>query len=109
MECLPDSLELSKCVVRLDAESPLGAGFFVAPDWILTAAHVVASATDTTLSARWNGSDLRVKVKELWPPERGETAIWQCPDLALVELLDKDIQHPIARLSRAIPQVNEIC
>lgn len=41
-----DSRELRRHVVRVDNNDgePLGTGFFVAPGWVLTCAHVVAGA-----------------------------------------------------------------
>ncbi|MEA5627352.1 trypsin-like serine protease [Nostoc sp. UHCC 0251] len=38
--------DLQRCTVRLNVSSSQGTGFFVAPNWILTCAHVVESAKD---------------------------------------------------------------
>ncbi|KAB8171053.1 hypothetical protein FH609_000835 [Streptomyces sp. 3MP-14] len=74
---------------------PWGSGFFVAPEWVLTCAHVALSGGGAEGGRRevgltFRGVDRPVPGRVEWarpegPP--GDGAMWPGPDLALVRLL----------------------
>ncbi|RMI36518.1 VMAP-C domain-containing protein [Streptomyces triticirhizae] len=74
---------------------PWGSGFFVAPEWVLTCAHVALSGGGAEGGRRevgltFRGVDRPVPGRVEWarpeaPPPGG--AMWPAPDLALVRLL----------------------
>ncbi len=98
--------QLSKCVVHLEPDSKVGtgSGFFVAPGLILTCAHVVKQAKDTSKPAgsvkvRWRGTECAGSVLErhfLAEP---------FPDLALVSVNTTD--HPIVLVQSEFPRAGD--
>src|SRR4051812_33855137 len=92
-----DSLQLRRHTVRIghpDGDRLLGTGFFVAPGWVLTAAHVgyleydqqeLATVTvrpsDPTIGTSAVVADVVVRTA----PSEG-TAIWPFPDVAILRL-----------------------
>jgi Trypsin-like peptidase domain len=88
-----DSRALRRFVVRISSVdgSVLGSGFFVAPGWVLTCAHVVRDATVVAAGdARWE-----VVARSL--PPAGPGALWPFPDLALLRA-SSAADHPCAPL-----------
>jgi tetratricopeptide (TPR) repeat protein len=74
------SRALRQFVVRISSvDGPvLGSGFFVAPGWVLTCAHVVRdTAVVAAGGARW-------EVAARSAPPTGASALWPFPDLALL-------------------------
>lgn len=107
-----DGRRFATYVVRLDGPGFLGSGFFVAPGWVLTAAHVAARAPNRAVTLRWDGRSMPGTVEEMWPRENGGTVLWPYPDLALVRLdgvEGDDPEHPVARLELADPESDETC
>lgn len=98
-----DTGELRRYVVHIRSEPGgiLGTGFFVAPNWVLTCAHVVHSARkviivpDSSISA----DPLPASVDVASPaPEPGASSnLWPFPDLALLHLAGH-VEHPCAFL-----------
>ncbi|MFF5216444.1 trypsin-like peptidase domain-containing protein [Micromonospora sp. NPDC000442] len=92
-----DSRQLRRHVVRVeqaDGRAVLGTGFFVAPGWVLTAAHVVYDAAngvaldrvvvvpaDADVGVDAVAADVLARSA---PPV--DTALWPYPDLALLRL-----------------------
>lgn len=78
---------LSRCLVRLSGDGCRGgSGFFVAPGYVLTCAHVVAD-TRSSVTVAWEGMDYEGIVRFREPT--GATAAGQVigyPDLAVVQL-----------------------
>ncbi|ARQ68583.1 trypsin-like peptidase domain-containing protein [Streptomyces marincola] len=77
------------------ASRPWGSGFFVAPNWVLTCAHVALRGgsgpegrDEVGLTIR--GVDRPVRGRVEWARPEGNPAggLWPAPDLALVRLLD---------------------
>jgi hypothetical protein len=93
---------LQRCTVRLNLADSQGTGFFVAAGYILTCAHVVASARD---------KDNPVQV--FWKSEnRNYTArvekSYEYPiDLALLELEGDNFNHPCVELDGTEPNLND--
>jgi tetratricopeptide (TPR) repeat protein len=83
-----DSTELARYVVRIDTSDgkPRGSGFFVAPGWVLTCAHVVEGLQDVVLVPAIGGQPLggTVAARSQDPPARWKSSLWPFPDLALV-------------------------
>ncbi|MDT0265643.1 trypsin-like peptidase domain-containing protein [Streptomyces sp. DSM 44915] len=77
------------------APPPWGSGFFVAPEWVLTCAHVALGGDGVQGGRRevgltFRGVDRPVPGRVVWaqpdePPPAG--GMWPAPDLALVRLL----------------------
>jgi hypothetical protein len=74
-------------VVRVDTTDgrPLGTGFFVAPGWVLTCAHVVAGAERVTINPAVAGEPVPGTVAARSAArDSGSTVFWPFPDLALI-------------------------
>ncbi|MFI6330783.1 tetratricopeptide repeat protein [Micromonospora chersina] len=94
-----DSRQLRRYVVRVvhaDSGAVLGTGFFVAPGWVLTAAHVVYDGLSRAELGRVvvvpadggvGGDPVVADVAARSAPPAG-AALWPYPDLALLRLHD---------------------
>ncbi len=60
---------LQRCTVKLSVAGTYGTGFFVAPGFILTCAHVVAAADNTPITVRWQSQHnfAEAKIAKLLP------------------------------------------
>ncbi|MDX6354231.1 MAG: hypothetical protein QOF98_1134, partial [Streptomyces sp.] len=82
----------------------LGSGFFVAPNWVLTCAHVALAGQEETVGAARKvsigyGDRMLTGVVEWAEPDASPDGTrWPAPDLALVRLLDI-VDHPCVWLS----------
>lgn len=83
---------LKRCTVRLLTPEGSGTGFFVAPGFILTCAHVVGNAEDDQVSVtvQWEEKTYPAKIVHLLPDPY--------PDLALLSLGDTFPPHPCVLL-----------
>ncbi|MFF2013688.1 trypsin-like peptidase domain-containing protein [Streptomyces sp. NPDC058195] len=78
----------------------LGSGFFIAPSWVLTCAHVAMEGKGRQVDVVYRtarGEAVRVEgaVRAALPEERSGTGGWPSPDLALIQLL-RPVEHPCA-------------
>ncbi|MGW2847317.1 trypsin-like peptidase domain-containing protein, partial [Streptomyces sp. NPDC001274] len=76
----------------------LGSGFFVAPGWVLTCAHVATEGRGHRVDVVFRtagGESVRVggTVRAALPERRPDHGGWPPPDLALVQLL-RPVEHP---------------
>lgn len=104
----PDAL-LRRCViqVRLIDGSFRGSGFFVAPGFVVTCAHVVP-APGTAVIVRWDDQDLAATVDTTFPADGvGGGDYHPFPDLALLRLGNRVPDHPCVRLAEAVPAPGE--
>jgi hypothetical protein len=103
--------------VRIHGTEPgnplLGSGFFVAPNWVLTCAHVALGEGEETLVGAPRravcvgyGDRLLKAVVEWADPAAPAPATgssgggnWPSPDLALIRLLDREVDHPCVWLT----------
>lgn len=109
MRTLVNSRELSRHVVRIDhadGAPTLGTGFYVAPGWVLTAAHVVYDAyTQTELAAvrtipyPFSGGGLMAEVVAR-SARQEDSVLGPFPDLALLRIDNRD--HPCVWLDYSI-------
>ncbi|WP_052848249.1 trypsin-like peptidase domain-containing protein [Streptomyces avicenniae] len=90
---------------------PWGSGFFVAPGWVLTCAHVALYEGGAEGGVREVGltfGDLerpvRGRVEWAQPHEPGPDGSWDAPDLALVRLLDP-VEHDCVWLTERTARV----
>ncbi|MGH3823743.1 MAG: S1 family peptidase, partial [Pseudonocardiaceae bacterium] len=100
-----DSQELRRFVVRVDSEEgkPRGTGFFVAPGWVLTCAHVVEAATRVLIvPARGQARIPAAVAARSATRVPGPSAFWPFPDLALIKL-DNEVDHPYVLLDTRAP------
>ncbi|GAA4921375.1 tetratricopeptide repeat protein [Stackebrandtia albiflava] len=104
-----DDLRLYRFAVRIESPATgfLGSGFFVAPGYALTCAHVVAKLPDgatVNLAAGPGAStrELRGVVRGRTPAAPGADGLWAWPDLALIEVRDPGgaphTTHPCPRV-----------
>lgn len=63
---------------------PVGSGFFVAPGWVLSCAHVVAGTTNP--GVLWRGHALVPNRVQLQPAEHGPDTQYAFPDAALLQV-----------------------
>src|SRR5262249_45103327 len=86
-----------------------GTGFFVAPGWVLTCAHVVRSADRVTVTPDRSvaGAPVEATVEaRSAPPAAG--LLWPFPDLALLHL-EQAIDHPCVLLEPTLPTGDQEC
>lgn len=77
-----------------------GAGFFVAPRWVVTCSHVAGDAVDSQISIEWGPHSMIGYVRAASPAPTNRE-IWPYPDLALIEVPDAPDQHPCVWLDVA--------
>lgn len=77
-----------RCTVRLSTSKESGTGFFVAPGFLLTCAHVVGNVESDKISVtvQWEEKTYLAKIACLVPDPY--------PDLALLKLEDAPLSHP---------------
>jgi hypothetical protein len=96
-----DDRELRRRVVRIDRADDgrfLGTGFFVAPGWVLTCAHVVGAESLVTVVADASVHDAALTAVIVARSAEGVTGeLWPFPDLALMQLTS-EIEHPCVHL-----------
>ncbi|QNA70671.1 trypsin-like peptidase domain-containing protein [Streptomyces sp. So13.3] len=106
-----ESRELRRCVVRIDTVDQLlcGTGFFVAPGWVLTCAHVVKdqAAVSVVTDAGISAHPVQGTVVARSAP-KGAGALWPFPDLALIRL-DAALDHPCVLLEADDPLGEQEC
>ncbi len=83
---------LKRCTVKLSTPQESGTGFFVAPGFILTCAHVVGNVESATISVtvQWEGETYLAKIARLVPDPY--------PDVALLKLENAPPPHPCVLL-----------
>jgi tetratricopeptide (TPR) repeat protein len=89
-----DSLQLRRHTVRIAHPDGrlLGSGFFAAPGWVLTAAHVVTTGDGALELVTVTPSDPAVGTAgvpatvEVRSGETSETPVWPFPDVAILQL-----------------------
>lgn len=97
---MTDKDDLQRCTVRLNVASSQGTGFFVAPNWILTCAHVVESVKDNLVQVFWKAGNQNYTAKV--------TQLYKYPiDLALLKLEGDCLHHPCIELDSTEPNLND--
>lgn len=92
--------DLQRCTVRLNFASSQGTGFFVAPNCILTCAHVVQSAEDNPVLVFWKAENQNYTAKV--------TQLYKYPlDLALLQIDGDSMNHPCVELDSTEPNLND--
>ena len=110
--------QLKRCTVQLLVPGKsLGTGFFVAPGFILTCAHVVQTARENNLSIEvclWDGQSIgqgsidkyvleKIPIKDTLP---GQKFQYLYPDLALLQV--KLTDHPCVYLDTQVSSGNQL-
>ena len=110
-----NSRELLRFVVRISRPdgATLGTGFFAAPGWVVTCAHVVKDLPEVTVTpanlrigigqATW-----RVAARSDAPPAGWGSAFWPYPDLAVLRADDSQ-EHPCPLLEPRDPAGEHEC
>jgi len=97
---------LVTCSARLDTDAgPQGTAFFVAPGFVVTAAHVVGGADGLPVRLSEGQHRWRGHVADVRPPSAGEmaaTAPYPAPDIALIGI-DEGPEHACALLGKHFP------
>ncbi|MFG1805059.1 SAV_2336 N-terminal domain-related protein [Streptomyces sp. NPDC049040] len=87
-----------------------GSGFFVAPRWVLTCAHVAlagqrrSAGSPRRVSIGYGDRLLDGVVEWAEPDSQSPEGVWSAPDLALVRLLDH-VEHPCAWVSERTARI----
>ncbi|MFJ3777674.1 trypsin-like peptidase domain-containing protein [Streptomyces sp. NPDC090075] len=94
---------LESCRVFVEGATD-GTGFFVAPGFVVSCAHVAGFEAGLPTRVRWNGQDYEAVVvaASADTPDRG-SLLYTFPDLAIVELLDPPDGHPCVWLDMSRP------
>ncbi|MBE9019322.1 trypsin-like peptidase domain-containing protein, partial [Chroococcidiopsidales cyanobacterium LEGE 13417] len=96
MSQLEDLLRQCTVKIALSERWSIGTGFFVAPEWILTCAHVVREANGEAVQVRWQN-------QENWMQAVVERSLPDPHDLALLRVTDStDANLPCVYLDAAI-------
>ncbi|MEU5871924.1 tetratricopeptide repeat protein [Glycomyces sp. NPDC047369] len=107
MQVAVDSDQLAAFAVLIRTEHGTASGFFVAPGWVVTCAHVVARIRDGDQVSivphrSVSESPLTGIVAARSAPNLTGTREWPWPDQALLHLIDADQEtftaHPVPRL-----------
>jgi hypothetical protein len=95
---------LEDCRVLVEGATE-GTGFFVAPGFVVSCAHVAGVEAGLPVRIRWDDQDYEAVVvaASADAPDRG-SALYAFPDLAVVELLDPPDGHPCVWLDMARPR-----
>ena len=112
---LVDSRELRRFVVRVEDGygRVLGSGFFAAPGWVVTCAHVVgdravATVTPADSTIHVGSSTWRVVARSAPPPPGWSSGFWPYPDMAVLRA-GQDVEHPCPLLDARDPASDEEC
>ncbi|HEY9374132.1 serine protease, partial [Streptomyces sp.] len=70
-----------------------GTGFFVAPGYVVTCAHVAGAEPGARVPVLWCGTEYEGVLRAASAPARGD-GLWPYPDLAIVELPEPPARHP---------------
>ena len=92
---------LQKCTLRVSVGGGHGTGFFVAPQLILTCAHVVESANSETINLFWQSQNqlYNASLEKILPEDH--------LDLAILKLNTPDLNHPCINFESLYPQLND--
>jgi|GEM_PF-1383476 len=92
---------LQQCTLRVSVGGGQGTGFFVAPQLILTCAHVVASANSETIHVFWQSQNQHytASLEKILPEDY--------LDLAILKLNTPDLNHPCINFESLYPQLND--
>ncbi|MFF8293124.1 hypothetical protein ACF068_28420 [Streptomyces sp. NPDC016309] len=94
---------LEGCRVRVDGTTR-GAGFFVAPGYVVSCAHVAGALPGTRVPVEWRGARYEGIVRAASaPPPRPGRGLWPYPDLAVVEVPGVPAGHPCVWLDGLLP------
>ncbi|MGW3746638.1 VMAP-C domain-containing protein [Streptomyces sp. NPDC005146] len=91
---------LERCRVFVQGATD-GTGFFVAPRFIVSCAHVTGSEPDETVLVRWGGSDYQAVIRAATEDSRTGDSLYPFPDLAILELVSPPPDHPCVWLDPA--------
>lgn len=92
---------LQQCTLRVSVGGGHGTGFFVAPQLILTCAHVVASANSETINVFWKSQNQQYTaiLEKLIPEDH--------LDLAILKLNISDLNHPCIKFESLHPELGD--
>ena len=92
---------LQKCTLRVSVPGGHGTGFFVAPQLILTCAHVVESANSETINVFWQSQNQQYNacLEKILREDH--------LDLAILKLNTPDLNHPCINFESLYPQLND--
>ncbi|MBY8874667.1 serine protease [Micromonospora sp. PLK6-60] len=91
-----------QCLVLVEGGRTTGSGFFAAPGFVLTCAHVTGAEIGTKVTVSWPGHKASATVR--WASRQPTaTGTWPYPDLAVVELDEGPYGHGCAFLEQRYP------
>jgi tetratricopeptide (TPR) repeat protein len=97
----------ASCARVLENGVPVGTAFFIAPDMLLTCAHVVRSRNEgERISLQWSGGLFEGTLTCKRPANPGDGPPWPFPDVAVIEL-DEPLNVAPLRLSSRRVQTDD--
>lgn len=93
---------LGSCRVRVQGVTQ-GTGFFVAPGYVVTCAHVAGAGLATRVPVFWEDTEFEGTVLTASPPAKNSRELWPYPDLAVLQLTDAPSDHPCVWLDTVPP------
>jgi Trypsin-like peptidase domain len=92
---------LQQCTLRVSIPGGHGTGFFVAPQLILTCAHVVTSANSETINVFWQSQNQQynASLEQILPEDH--------LDLAILKLNTPDLNHPCVNFESLHPELGD--
>jgi hypothetical protein len=92
---------LQQCTLRVSVPGGHGTGFFVAPQLILTCAHVVKSANPEKINVFWQYQN------QQYIASRENIQLQKHLDLAILKLNFPDLDHPCVNFDLSSPELSD--
>ncbi|GAA1575766.1 hypothetical protein GCM10009827_117060 [Dactylosporangium maewongense] len=92
-----------ECLVLIEGGHTIGSGFFAAPGFVLSNAHVTGAEVGHKVSISWQHHRVTGTVRWASPPPPANARTWPYPDLSVVELDKGAPQHTCALLEQSEP------
>lgn len=90
-----------QCLVGVRGDT-VGSGFFAAPGFVVTCAHVAGATAGSVVKVTWSEGEWEGRILAASPaPPRG--GLWPYPDLAILKLKDPPPEHPCVWWHDRIP------
>ncbi|MFJ5557914.1 trypsin-like peptidase domain-containing protein [Streptomyces sp. NPDC093250] len=84
-----------------------GSGFFVAPGFVVSCAHVAGAQPEERVTLRWRGDDYEAVICAASEEAVGAGwSLWPYPDLAILELVEPPEGHPCVWLDGSLPETD---
>lgn len=82
-----------------------GSGFFVAPGFVVSCAHVAGGDPEEVVAIRWRNDEYEAVICTAASGGDAAGALWPFPDLAVLEIVRPPAGHPCVWLDGSLPDV----